>query len=309
MKKLISTLHLERDEWLRWRKKGIGGSDAGAVCGLNPYSSPMQVYYDKTSDEISDFDNEAMRQGRDFEDYVARRFCEETGFKVRRANAIYYDEEYPFMLADADRLLVGQNAGLECKTVSPYSADKWKNGKIPLSYQIQCYHYMSVFHADTWYLAALVFGKELIIRKLTWDEEIIQNLRQIERSFWENHVLSRRLPQPDGSDVSDRLLLEAFGKAEEGNCVPLSGFKDKIARRNELAGLIDRMDTEKKQIEQELKLFLGTAESAEGEGYRVSWKNILSNRVDSERLKKEQPGIYQAYLKPVNSRRLTIKAA
>ena len=61
-----------------------------------------------------------MRQGRDLEDYVAQRFSEETGFKVRRANAIYQSEEHPLLLADFDRLIVGQKAGLECKTVSPF---------------------------------------------------------------------------------------------------------------------------------------------------------------------------------------------
>jgi putative phage-type endonuclease len=79
------------------RKTGIGGSDAGAICGLNPYSSPMKVYQDKTSSTISNEDNEAMRQGRDLEDYVARRFMEETGIKVRRSNYMYRNEEYPFM--------------------------------------------------------------------------------------------------------------------------------------------------------------------------------------------------------------------
>ena len=138
MKKLVSTLKLDKKEWLKYRKQGIGGSDAGAVCGLNPYRTAMQVYQDKVSEEIEEIDNEAMRQGREFEDYVARRFTEATGKKVRRANAMFYHEQYPFMLADVDRLVVGENAGLECKTASPYMADKWEDGKIPLSYQIQC---------------------------------------------------------------------------------------------------------------------------------------------------------------------------
>lgn len=309
MKKLVSTLGLDREAWLKWRKKGVGGSDAGAVCGMNPYSSPMKVYYDKTTEEISDYDNEAMRQGRDMEEYVARRFCEETGLKVRRANAIYYDEERPYMLADADRLVVGEKAGLECKTVSPYNAEKWKDGKIPFHYQLQCYHYMSVFGMDTWYIAALVFGKDFIIQKLTWDEGIISHLRCIEKDFWENHVEKGILPQPDGSETSDKLIAEAFGKAEQGNIILLSGFTERLARRDELTGLIDRMGTEKKKIEQELKMYLGDAEGAEGEGYRVSWKNILTSRVDSERLKKEKPEIYKEYLKPSSSRRLTVKAA
>lgn len=308
MKKLVSTLGLLREEWLRYRKNGIGGSDAGAVCGLNPYSSPLQVYFDKT-EEISDYDNEAMRQGRDLEEYVARRFMEETGLKVRRANAIYYDEKRPYMLADADRLIVGENAGLECKTVSPYSADQWQNGTIPIQYQIQCYHYMSVFQTDKWYIAALVFGKEFLIREIAYDAEIIENIRQMEQNFWSNHIEKRVPPAPDGSERADHLILGKFGNAEAGKEILLTGFKEKIARRKELVSLMGNLDQEKKQIEQELKLYLGDAESAEGEGYKVSWKNLLTNRLDSERLKIERPEIYQEYLKQQNTRRLTIKAA
>ena len=132
MKRLVSTRNLSKEDWLRYRKCGITGTDAGAILGLNPYRSAFQVYYDKISDTIENIDNEAMRQGRDLEDYVAQRFSEETGFKVRRANAIYQSEEHPLLLADFDRLIVGQKAGLECKTVSPFSADKWADGKIRL---------------------------------------------------------------------------------------------------------------------------------------------------------------------------------
>ena len=81
------TKDLPKEEWLKLRKNGIGGSDAGAVCGVNPYRSALDVFIDKTTDAISDFDNEAMRQGRDLENYVAQRFCEKTGLKVRKSNA------------------------------------------------------------------------------------------------------------------------------------------------------------------------------------------------------------------------------
>lgn len=123
MCKTISTLGMKREEWLKLRKKGIGGSDAGAVCGLNPYTSPVAVYRDKTTDSVDMSDNEAMRQGRDLEEYVAQRFTEETGMKVRRSNKMYWSETYPFMYADVDRLIVGEDAGLECKTVSAYNAE------------------------------------------------------------------------------------------------------------------------------------------------------------------------------------------
>ena len=129
MYETIPTAGMAREEWLRLRKNGIGGSDAGAVCGLNPYSSPMNVYRDKTTDETDDTDSESMRQGRDLEDYVAQRFTEATGLKVRRSNKMYRSVEYPFMLADVDRLVVGEDAGLECKTAR-YRPITWSSVSI-----------------------------------------------------------------------------------------------------------------------------------------------------------------------------------
>lgn len=308
MKKLVSTLKLDKKEWLQYRKQGIGGSDAGAICGLNPYRTAMQVYFDKTSEEIEEFDNEAMRQGRELEDYVAKRFSEATGKKVRRANAMFYNETHPFMLADVDRMIVGENAGLECKTASPYMAEKWKDGKIPISYQIQCCHYMTVCNADAWYMAVVILGQGFQYYKLERDEELIEDLIRVEQDFWENHVLKHQMPAPDGSKTADSVIAEYY-KESAGETIPLTGFDEKLKRRQELTEIIGKMDTEKKQIEQELKLYLGEAEIAENEQYRVSWKSVLSSRLDEKRLKEEQPEIYEKYKKSVSSRRFMVKAA
>lgn len=175
MKRLVSTRNLSKEDWLRYRKCGITGTDAGAILGLNPYRSAFQVYHDKISDTIENIDNEAMRQGRDLEDYVAQRFTEATGLKVRRANAIYQSEEHPLLLADFDRLIVGQKAGLECKTVSPFSADKWADGKIPAHYLAQVDHYLAVSGFDCWYVAALIFGRELVIHKIVTDKQVLSD--------------------------------------------------------------------------------------------------------------------------------------
>ena len=308
MKKLVSTLNMKKEEWLRYRKKGIGGSDAGAVCGLNPYRSAIEVYFDKTTDEVEEIDNEAMRQGREFEDYVARRFMEATGKKVRRANAMFYDEQYPFMLADVDRMVVGENAGLECKTASPFMADKWKGEEIPLSSQIQCYHYMSVCNADAWYIAVLIYGKEFKFYKLERDEQVIQDLIRIEKDFWENYIQKGQLPDPDGSKTADSILAEYY-KESKRETIRLSGFDERLMRRQELVEVMGRMEKEKNQIEQELKQYLGNAEVAENDKFRVSWKAVSSNRIDTGRLKEEEPEIYRKYLKATQSRRFTVQVA
>lgn len=308
MKKLVVTLGLTKEDWLRYRKTGITGTDAGAITGMNPYRSAFQVYQDKLSEEISTEDNEAMRQGRDFEDYVARRFTEETGFKVRRANAIYQNEEHPIMLADFDRLIVGQKAGLECKTVSPYSSDKWKDGAIPFHYQMQVQHYLAVSGFDCWYIAALILGKELIIRRIDRDEELIRNLITIEERFWREHILAHRMPDPDGSKSCSDEIARLYFKADNSKIVPLY-CGSLLDRRQELSDLIDRMEKEKAGIDQKIKLEMQDAAYGTTDRYRVSWTTTETNRLDTKLLKAEEPALYNKYCKTSSSRRFTVTRA
>lgn len=311
MKRLVDVNKISHEEWLKYRKMGVTGTDASSICGLNPFKSAIQVFLDKTTDVIEDFDNEAMRQGRELEEYVAMRFCEATGKKVRRANAIFMNDKHSWMLADFDRLVVGERAGLECKTVSAYSADKWANGAIPLHYQLQCQHYLAVSGYDCWYIAALILGKEFIVRKIERDEELIQNLITIEKRFWEQNVLAGIMPDPDGSKQAGELLAKYYPR-EKGKKVILSEqFSLQLKRREELAELIKKMETEKKTIEQSLVKYLGENESTEAENskFYVKWISYDTPRIDTDLLKSEAPEIYERYKKTSTVSRLTIKAA
>lgn len=305
----VSTLGLSREQWLKMRKSGIGGSDAGAICGLNPYSSPMSVYYDKTTDEIEDTDNEAMRQGRDLEEYVARRFMEETGLKVRRSNKMYRSVEHPFMLADVDRLVVGTDAGLECKTASAYNGDKWKDGQIPAHYLVQCLHYMAVTGKREWYIAVVILGVGFQYRKIAWDSQMIGKLVAVEEAFWNRNVVPGILPEPDGSKACDEVLAQYYQKARYKSSIPLVGFDDKLEKREKLLETIGRLEKEQKQIEQEIKCYMQDHELAVSDKYRVSWFNTDTARLDTKRIREERPELYQEYVKVTTSRRFAIKAA
>lgn len=309
MRRLVSTIDLPKTDWLKYRKKGITGTDAGAICGLNPYSSAFQIYQDKITDEIEEFDNESMRQGRDLEEYVARRFSEETGLKVRRANAIFQNEENPFMLADFDRLIVGQKAGLECKTVSPYSSDKWNDGNIPLHYQMQVQHYLAVSGFDCWYIAAVIFGREFLIRKIERDEELINYLIDIERGFWYNNVLAGIMPEPDGSDNCSEMIAKMYFKGQENKTIKLSGYKEILDRRADLDKLIKKMEKEKKENDQKIKMEMQDATVALEAGYKISWSNFEQNKLDTKKLKEEKPDIYKEYCKSSTNRRFTVSHA
>ena len=305
----ISTASMSREDWMRLRKSGIGGSDAGAICGLNPYASPMSVYRDKTSEDVSDTDNEAMRQGRDLEDYVARRFMEATGLKVRRSNMMYRSDDHPCMIADVDRLVVGEDAGLECKTASAYNADKWKDGEVPMHYLIQCCHYMAVTGKTAWYIAVVILGQEFKFTKITRDDALIANLIAIEEAFWNNHIIPRIILPPDGSKACDEVLEQYFHRARKDSAIPLIGFDEKLNRRSELLGQIKELEQEQQQIEQEVKLFMQDNEIAASKNYRVTWSNVNTTRLDTKRIKDEEPEIYQNFVKVTSSRRLTIKTA
>lgn len=304
-----ATADMDTAEWLHLRKTGIGGSDAAAVCGMNPFSSPMKVFQDKTSGEITEQDSEAVRQGHDLEDYVAKRFMEAAGVKVRRSNYMYRSVEHPFMIADVDRLVVGEDAGLECKTASAYNADKWKNGEIPLHYVIQCMHYMAVTQKHTWYIAAVILGREFIYRKLEWNDEIIESLIEAEENFWKGYVEPGIIPPPDGSVACDAVLNRYFHTARKQSAVALVGFDEKLRYREEILQKISKLEEEQKKIEQEVKLFMKDNELASSRSYRVSWGSVDTSRFDTKRFRQEQPEIYKKYAKVTSSRRFQIKAA
>lgn len=303
---LVSTKDMPYEKWLEYRKKGIGGSDAGAICGLNPYASPVSVWADKKGKMSEKEDSEAMRQGRDLENYVAERFCEATGKKVRRHNFIIQHDTYPFMLANVDRLIVGEKAGLECKTANAYGASKWEGDTIPAHYEIQCHHYMAVTGMESWYIACVILGRGFVWHKIDRDEEIIRNLETIEKEFWDRYIVGDKMPDPDGSDAYDAILKEYYPK-DNGEAIKLYGFDDKIDRIFEINSLVDRLEKEKNEIEQAIKCYMQDAQQAESDSYRVTWKASVSNRIDSKLLRKEQPSIYQRYAKPSESRRFTIK--
>ena len=302
----ISTLGMTRDEWLAERRNGIGGSDAGAVVGLNKYRNAFDVYADKLGITEPVPDNEAMRQGRDLEEYVAQRFCEETGKKVRRRNSMMINTEYPFARANVDRMIVGENAGLECKTANVLSLQRYKNGEYPSEYYCQCMHYMAVTGAERWYLAVLVFGTEFKIFTIERDEEEIQALMQAEKLFWENNVLAKEPPPPQGTERNDENISSMFPQGEANKEIQLFGFDEQLKRYIEVKALIKKLETEKKEIEQNIKLEMGDAVKAHTDRCKISWGNYHKNTVDVSAISEEYDIDLDEYTKTTNYRKFSV---
>ena len=294
-----------REEWKASRMNGIGGSDAAAAIGMSPWKSPYTLWCEKTGIINNDVDNEAMRLGRDLEDYVASRFTEETGKKVHKSSFSFQNIEHPFMLANVDRIVVGEDAGLECKTTSALTRTKYDKGDIPIQYYVQCMHYMAVTGKKKWYIAILVLGIGFYWFEVNWDDEEVVNLIQAEEEFW-RYVTENKEPPIDGTYSTMETIKERYPESDHSR-IELVADTSVLDRYMELKDMIGKMESEKREIENAIKREMENAEYANTCGYSVKWKNVTANRVDSKLLKKDYPEIYNEVLKESKSRRFEIK--
>jgi putative phage-type endonuclease len=307
---IASTKDISREMWLQLRTKGIGGSDAAAIAGLNKWKSPVHVWLEKTGQApLEEVQSEPAYWGTKLEEVVAQAFSERTGLRVKRRNAILQHPDYPFMLANVDRLIVGEKTGLECKTASEYLKSEWVGEEVPAPYLLQCQHYMAVTGYDAWWIAVLIGGNKFVYKKIERDEEIIQYLIKLESDFWNNHVVTKVPPEMDGSEASTNLLKTMYpiGEPESETELPLEA--DKLIEQLEEAKADAKQAEERvAELENRLKAMLGDYETGLASNHVVTWKNVTTNRIDSKALQKDHPDIYQKYLKPSFSRRFNVKA-
>ena len=285
----IPTLGMSREDWLARRRKSIGGSDAAAIVGLSKWGSPFSIWAEKTGRLPEKEDTEAMRQGRDLEDYVARRWMEQTGKKVRRENAMLYNPAYPFAHADVDRMVVGESAGLECKTTATLNLRQFRGVEFPEQFYVQCVHYLAVTGADRWYLAVLVFGRGFFTFTLERDQEEIDALMLAEEAFWQ-HVERDEPPEPDGSEASAEALQAIYPTSSEES-VRLFGRDTALREYMELRQQKKQLDDRLGQIENLIKADLGAAEAGSCGSFRVSWKSQTRQTFQAKEFAKDHPSI------------------
>lgn len=323
---VIPVWDMSEEEWLQAREGGIGGSDAGTVCGVNKYKSAYALWAEKSGIVERDFvGNEATKWGHRLERIVAEAYAEDYNKAVVEWPVILWSKEegHDFMFANLDFLIVEPSdefpAGkvqtwrfvetppnpigiLEVKTAgiaSPGNPAAWAGDKIPESYMLQGYHYGVVTGLTNITFSALVGGSGLQVREMQWDDEIAENMVIAEQQFWDC-IQFGIAPETDGSDATESAQQKRYPRHEEGKGIEggseLNQLWEEFTQAKKEA---DEADTKRKALRAQILEIVGNAEFA-----TVNGKAILSYKaskdvesLDTDRLKKEAPEIFEQFKK------------
>lgn len=295
-------------EWLKERQKGIGGSDVGAILGVNPYKTAYDVWMEKISPEpIEIEDNQSMKAGRMLEKAVADWFAEETGMSVSESETIHHPEK-PYLIANIDRLLTNENGEkgiLECKTASGYAADTWDT-EIPLIYYLQLQHYMYVLNVKWGYVAILVDGRDFKYYRYERDDELLNQIIPKLEAFW-SHVQDGTPPPAQNADDIIKQYPQDSGKT----VTAVSHIEQAIEELKSLKAQIKELENQKNKVEFIIKEYMGDAAVLVNEDGvpLATWKaSKPTKRFDSKRFKAENPDIFEKYqVEIAGSRRFLLK--
>lgn len=290
-----------REEWKELRSHYIGGSDAAAVVGLNAYASPYSLWAEKTGKTPGFAGNLATEVGSFLEEFVAQKFAQITGKKVRKCNQSFLNSQYPFAIANIDREIIGEDAGLEIKTTDSLNMKKFKGGEYPANYYAQMVHYMAVTGKQRWYLAVLIGNKEFKWFTIERDEAEIAALMTAEADFWEL-VKTDTPPAVDGTQATTDTLKTIYADSDDSVC-DLTAFSANLRQYMALKKQIKELETIADEAANKIKEFMGSSGGGECDGFRVSWKSKTRNTFDSKRFAKENPDIdLSGYYKATNAR-------
>jgi putative phage-type endonuclease len=275
------------EEWLDIRSKYIGGSDAAAVIGMNPYKSRYSLWAEKTG-KVAPFEgNLTTKVGAYLEQLVADLFEEETGKKVRKKNSTMVNDLYPFACANVDRMVVGEKAFLEIKTTNsiPLMKTLRNSDEFPEQYYCQVVHYLAVTGLEKAYLAVLINCRELKIYEMERDQAEIDALMNAEKDFWEL-VKKDTSPSPDGSEATTETLKTLYPNAN-GETVDLFAYNSLLDQYCDLTSQIKALSDLKEEVGNRVKEFMKEAGKGESDRFSVSYANTTRKTFDAKRFSAE----------------------
>ena len=287
-----------REEWLRERKTYLGGSDLGAVIGINKYKTALDVYLEKTSEHFEETNNDATYWGNVLEDVVAQEYSKRVNLPVEVETTLLRHPEHEFLAANIDRWVGNKEYVLECKTAGFMMSKEWGeegSDSIPESYLVQVAYYAAICDVPKVDIAVLIGGQNFKIYTYERNKEFEEKLIKIACNFWYNHI-EKRIP-PKCSNLADTSNLFPHGNhkeliASETIAEKVKELKELKEQESNIQTVIDKLKVEIQEFMQDHDILL------DYNGYVVAtWKNTAPRSFfDAKRLKEECQDIYLKYV-------------
>ena len=285
---------MNKQQWLRERKNYLGGSDLGAIAGLNPYRTALDVYLDKTSDDIRCETSPAMRWGNLLEEAVAEAYSEDTGKMVWKWIQPIKHKEYPFLAANIDRWVGDREYVLECKTAGFTRGKQWGEegtDQIPESYLVQVAYYAAICDVPKVDIAVLIGGQDFRIYTYERNKELEEKLIKIACNFWHNHIEKRIPPKC----VNTRDTFNLFPQSNYQEIVAEDNIMEKweelkAAREEEsmIQTTIEKLKVEIQEFMQDYDVLIDINGNV-----IATWKNVAPKTlIDQKKFKEKYKEIY-----------------
>ena len=311
----IPTNTLTKKEWLEGRKNYIGGSDVGAIIGLNPYKTATDIYLEKTGQKEPFEGNMFTEAGERLEPIIAEWYADQSGHHIRNDNKIRFHKEYNFLAANIDRLISdperpGEPGILECKTISGYNARKWEqqDWPYPPHYYAQVQHYLNVTGHKWAVIAFLQDGREFSQYYIEPNPEFIAGYMEKVIDFWNNNILKEAPPEPQTAD--DVLKIHPYTEDDSAETEATQEIANKYEEMKRLKSEIDELKTQYDSLKDEVQVYMNDKAILSFNGLTLAtWKSGKPPmRFDQKRFKKEHPDLAAKYTLPGNPvRRFILK--
>lgn len=316
-----------REEFLLARRAGLGGSDIGAILGLNKFKTAVDVWQEKTGRVVDDRDTIQMRFGRYAEEFVAQEYTAMTGNKLQRFNTMLQHPTAP-IIGNVDRLVIPAGAkvashkseirtdlGWEGKTANAFAAfnaDEWGEegtDNVPPSYLVQCATYMALTGCHAWDLAVLFGNQEVRVYNLKRDTELELEIIARASEWWDRHVVADHAPEPTCDADINRLYPSDNGSAVDADQKTLDLIASAQELKSQIAALESELEGDKKAgsigVIGSLKAYMGEASRiVMGSDDLVTWKQDKPTmRFDTKAFQAAHPALYAEFLKAGESSR------
>lgn len=270
------------EQWHASRRRGLGGSDMGAVMGLSKWKSAYEVWLEKTgrADPEDIGGKPAVEWGNRLEPVVAAKFADmHPELRVANRYAQMWSREHPCMFADIDRMLTlpdGSHAVLEIKTAGQFVQQDWDEG-VPPHYLAQVVHYLAVTGWAKAYVAVLIGGNDYREYEIGRDEADVAAVVSAAESFWRDCVEGGAAPE------AGCLKSEADARTAEAG---MPGDEYALMLDSELPWLDELAETKRaakeageaaRRMENQLHQLIGSDKGIETETKRVTWVRSMRN--------------------------------